>query len=168
MVTCETCGNPADRVLGLVKDGTVYEAWRCLQGHVRLIDTLRRSLPLQLASRNGLRIASFRCGDNCYIFDRRMFRAALRDVLRFAREGTEDLVLDLAQVGFVGEPLLSAMRFWDSGMRRRGRRLWVVTPSSVVAAEVRAAAPALSERTVAREAEVLARVAAGSVRAAGA
>jgi hypothetical protein len=156
-----------ERVLGLVKDGTVYEAWRCPQGHLRIVDTLLRSLPVQLVETNGLRVAHIRCGENCFIFDRRMFRAALRQVLHFARTGSEDLILDLSQVGFIGEPLLTAMRFLESGLRRRGRRMWVVTPSGAVASEIRAAAPGLAGNIVAREGDVFASAAASGMEADG-
>ena len=162
MVTCQSCGTGLEHVLGLVKDGTVYEAYRCASGHHVVVDTMRRDLPVQLSMAEGVCFARVRCGNNCYIFDRRIFRAALRKVLSEVRSRPTDLVLDLSEVGLVGEALLSVLKFLDSGLRKRGHRLWVITPSAMVGAEVRRAAPELGPRILPRERDALAVCGAGT------
>lgn len=155
MEHCESCGNHVERLLALVKDGTVYEAYQCDRGHHVLVDTRRDSLPIELVSIDGVSLARVVCGTNCYIFDQAMFRGALRRVLELSRRRSGPLVLDLTEVGFVGEPVLSAVEVVDSGLAKRGSPLYVIAPSMIVTSELIAAVPSLSERVFADESAAL-------------
>jgi hypothetical protein len=141
---CPNCKGRAERVLGLVKDGTVYEAYRCACGHHQVTDTRQDRLPVDLDREGGVNRARVSCGTNCYIFDRRMFRLALRQVLRACRSRPGDLILDLSRVGLVADGLLSAVRFLAHGLERRGHRLFVVAPGSGVGGQIEALTPALA------------------------
>lgn len=155
MMTCEECQGAAQRILGVVKDGKIYDGYRCEKGHQRLMPAAESHLSVSTATESGVSVARLCCGENCFIFDRRLFRHALKEVLHFARRCAKDLVVDLSQIGFVGDSLLTAVRFLDNGLFQRGHRLFVVTPSSLVAAEVRSAAPKLATRIRAKLAEAL-------------
>ena len=156
---CPICEGRAERVLGLVKDGTVYEAYRCTCGHHQVTDTRQDRLPVDLDREGDVNRARVSCGTNCYIFDRRMFRLALREVLRVCRSRPGDLILDLSRVGLVADGLLSAVRFLAHGLARRGHRLFVVAPGPGVRGQIEALTPVL-EGCVFRE-EDAARTAAG-------
>ena len=71
----ESCVDPrsGERVLGLVKDGTFYEAYRSASGELQLVeDAKREHLPVSCETVKGVRVARVDCGDNCYIFDRQV------------------------------------------------------------------------------------------------
>ncbi len=59
------------------------------------------------------------------------FRADLQRVLE---NGTEDLVVDLSEVGFIDSTGLSAILHFESKLRRDGRRLAIVAPRGTAAA----------------------------------
>ncbi len=143
---CEVCSGALTHILDLVKDGTVYRVFRCSIGHHLVRDTYQRHLPVEMEMQQGHLVARVECGNNCFIFDRRMFRAALRSVFRSVREHTSNLVLDLSRVSLVGDGLLTAIRFLDNGLVRRNRSLLVVTPSAAVESDLLSAVPRLIGR----------------------
>lgn len=150
-MNCTTCAGPMTLVLHLVKDGTVYEAWRCPNGHHLVRDTCRNHLPVELTCADGVHVARVLCGENCFIFDRRMFRSALRGAFRACRRKGGHLLLDLSGVGLVGEGMLSFIPMLDNGLSRRGFRLQVVAASTAVKADILAAAPSMRGRIFDRE-----------------
>ena len=155
-MNCRVCSSVLSRVMDLVKDGTVYQAFRCAAGHHLVKDTLQDHLPVELETQDGVQVARVNCGENCYIFDRRMFRAALRRVIRECRRPSRDLVLDLSRISLVGDGLLSAIRFLDNGLRKRQRNLFVVAASAAVESHLLSAVPRLLGRIYRKEAEAFA------------
>ncbi|MAE93832.1 MAG: hypothetical protein CL910_04165 [Deltaproteobacteria bacterium] len=126
-----------------MKDGTVYEAFRSKEGQLVVVDTLKDRLPVTVETVTGVKVARVDCGDNCYIFDQKMLRAAVRDVLDVARSGRDDLVLDLSRVSFVEPSHLNALRHVHDQLRERGRELIVISRSTVVARDIALAVPEL-------------------------
>lgn len=143
---CEVCSEALTHALHLVKDGTVYQAFRCSVGHHLVKDTCQRHLPVEMEMQDGSLVARVECGDNCFIFDRKMFRAALRCIFRSVRKHTSNLVLDLSRVSLVADGLFTAIRFLDNGLVKRKRSLLVVTPSAAVRSDLLMAVPRLIGR----------------------
>ena len=153
----EADARKGERVLGLVKDGTFYEAFRSESGELLLVeDAAREHLPVSCDTVKGVRVARVDCGENCYIFDRQVLMATLRNVLEFARNGAGGLVLDVSRVSLVAATHMNALRHLHDDLAERGRRLVLVTGSAVIAREVLAAVPELAGRIFAREEHALA------------
>lgn len=144
-------------MLGLVKDGTFYEAYRTASGELQLVeDAKREHLPVSCETVKGVRIARVDCGDNCYIFDRQVLMATMRKVLEFARKGKGGFVLDVSRVSMVASTHMHALRHLHDDLDERGRHLVVVSASAVVAREILAAVPELVGRIFANEDRALA------------
>jgi hypothetical protein len=156
LVNCRECNSPLSRALGLVKDGAVYEAFRCPTGHYALVDMRLEQLPVEVSEHGGVCAARFFEGTNWYLFDRRLFRTALRPILKRLREKPADLVLDLSQVSFVAEPLLTTVRFLANGLRRRGKALRIINASPLVTTEILAMVPGLDGHIFTRSEEAYA------------
>ena len=154
----ERCVDPrgGERVLGLVKDGVFYEAYRSESGEIVLVDSEQDHLPVVCESLDGVRVARVDCGENCYVFDSHVLRRTLRQVLGFARKGGGSFVLDMSSISLVGEAHLNALEHVNAYLEARGRRLVVVTASGVVTREILVAAPALEGRIFSREDKALA------------
>jgi hypothetical protein len=146
-----------ERVLGLVKDGTFYEAYRSPTGHLVIVDTKQAQLPVIFEEHPNVRLARLDCGDNCYIIDHRIIRETLRRVREFANLGTENLVLDISRVSLVARSHLNALRSLAVALRSKGRDLIVTTASAIVAREVCAAAPELQGLILPRLEEAMVR-----------
>lgn len=153
----ESCVDPrsGERVLGLVKDGVFYEAFRSRSGELVLVDSEQDHLPVTCESVRGVRVARVDCGDNCYVFDSHVLRTTLRKVLEFAREGTGSFVLDVKRISLVAESHLNALEHVNDYLEDRGRRLVVVTGSAVVAREILAAVPQLEGCIFSKEEQAL-------------
>jgi len=156
----ESCANPerGERVLGLVKDGTVYEAFRSASGDLVVVDTQKDRLPITLDTVDGVAVARVECGENCYIFDPKMFRVAIRDVLDLARKGGRGLILDLSRVSLIEAPHLNALSHLHDHLVGRGRDLVIVTGSAVVAREIRKTLPNGSVEIFGKEPDAIAHV----------
>lgn len=154
----ERCVDPrsGERVLGLVKDGVFYEVFRSESGEMVLVDSEQDHLPVVCESVKGIRVARVDCGDNCYVFDPRVLRTTLREVLEFARKGVGSFVLDMSRISLVAESHLKALEHVNACLEGRDRRLVVVAASAVVTREILAAVPALESRIFSREEEALA------------
>ena len=145
-MNCKICSESVDHILDLVKDGTVYRAFRCSAGHHVVRDMRQDRLPIEMEIQDGVQLARVECGDNCCIFDRKMFRSALRRVFRGVRGHEGHLILDLSQVSLVADGLLSAIGFLDNGLARRKRSLLVVAPSAPMQSHLLSTAPRLIGR----------------------
>ena len=154
----ERCVDPrnGERVLGLVKDGVFYEAFRSESGEIVLVDSEQDHLPVVCESVEGVRVVRVNCGDNCYVFDPCVLRTTLREVLKFAREGAGSFVLDMSRISLVAEPHLNALEHVNAYLAGRNRRLVVITASAVVTRGILAAVPALEGRIFSREEKALA------------
>ena len=156
MVETSVERSKGERVLGLVKDGVFYEAFRSPSGALELVPSAPDHLPVVCETRKGVRVARVDCGENCYIFDPKILRATLRKVLEFAREGEGSFVLDISRVTLVAESHLQALEHVHTYLEGRRRRLMVVTKSAVVARQIQIAVPTLRGRIFSREKEALA------------
>ncbi len=145
-MTCERCGKALELACTVVKDGAVHHAYRCPVGHHMVVATLQTRLRLGFEVQESCGVVRLECGPNCYIFDERLFRAAFREVLSFARRESGDIILNLGDVALVAEPLLGVIRLLDHGLRGRGRVLWIVASSRLVAADLVRMDPALEGR----------------------
>jgi hypothetical protein len=155
-VNCKVCSDSLTHKLDLVKDGTVYRAFSCASGHHLVRDTRQDHLPVELETQDGVQVARVKCGDNSFIFDRRMFRSALRHVFRAVRRQSGNLVLDLSRVSLVGDGLLSAVKSLDNGLVGQERSMVVVAPSAAVQSDLLSAAPRLTGRIYRRPKDALA------------
>lgn len=162
-MTCERCGAPLELACTVVKDGAVHHAYKCPAGHHLVVATQETRLRLAFESHDAYGTVRLECGPNCYIFDERLFKAAFREVLSFARRENGDLVLNLGSVALVAEPLLGVIRLLDHGLRGRGRSLWIVASSSLVAADLVRWDPALEGRVERSEADILQRLQSAAV-----
>lgn len=143
---CSLCSGVLVRVMDVVKDGTIYHAYRCADGHHVVRDARQDHLPVRLSVEDGVQVARVECGENCYIFDGEMFQAALRKIIRAIRGHGGHLILDLSHVSLVGDGLASAVRALDRYLKGRGRRLVIVAPSKAFRSHLEAAVPGLRGR----------------------
>ncbi len=150
MEFCLECGGPLARRVDVVKDGVVYQASACALDHTKLTESPMAGLPVHWGSEQGLRVAQLAPGRKMYVFDRRYLRKAFRDIVHRCRFSPADLALDLSSFSLMGEALGSLLKSLDNGLRSRGHSLWIVTSSSLLAKDVRAAAPSLTGRIVAK------------------
>ncbi|MSR74376.1 MAG: hypothetical protein EXS14_02745 [Planctomycetes bacterium] len=162
-MTCDRCGQSLELACTVVKDGAVHHAYKCPLGHHLLVASLETRLRLAFDAHESYGAVRLECGPNCYIFDERLFKAAFREVLAFARRETGDLILNLGSVALVAEPLLGVIRLLDHGLRGRGRSLWIVAASRLVAADLIRLDPALDGRVERSEADVLLRLQSATV-----
>jgi len=154
----ETCveRSSGKRVLSLVKDGVLYEAYRSDTGVLELVPSSPDHLPVVSETRKGVRVARVDCGENCYVFDRKILRATLRKVLEFAREGEGSFVLDISRITLVAQSHLQALEHVHTYLEGRQRRLVVVTQSAVVVRQIQLAVPTLQGRIFSREKDAVA------------